>query len=226
MVATPIGNLADLSHRSEHILHNVDLIAAEDTRTSGVLLKHYDIQTPMTSYHSHNLKKETPKLVQKMKNEQSVALISDAGTPGISDPGFHLVQAAITHDIRVIPIPGASAFLAALSASGLPNNRFVYEGFLPLKKGRQTRLIQLAEEERTIILYESPHRIHRTVRDLLGYLGDRPVVLGRELTKKFEEFRRGTLAELDRAIEHQKVKGELVIIVAGSSYKKGMTYVG
>jgi len=215
LVSTPIGNLADISYRAVHILKNVDLIAAEDTRTSGVLLRHYEIKTHMTSYHSYNLKKETVKLVQKLSEGLSVALISDAGTPCLSDPGFNLVEACVEKKIPVVPIPGASALLAGLTASGLPVHRFVYEGFLPQKKGRKTRLTFLAEEERTIVLYESPHRIEKTVRELLEYWGERNVVMARELTKKFEEFYRGTLSSLLEHLQSGKVKGEIVLIVAG-----------
>ncbi len=215
LVSTPIGNLADISYRAVHILKNVDLIAAEDTRTSGVLLRHYEIKTRMTSYHSYNLKKETVKLVQKLSDGLSVALISDAGTPCLSDPGFNLVQACVENDIPVVPIPGASALLAGLTASGLPVHRFVYEGFLPQKKGRKTRLTFLSEEERTVVLYESPHRIEKTVRELLQYWGDRNVVMARELTKKFEEFHRGTLSSLLEHLQSGKVKGEIVLIIAG-----------
>lgn len=215
LVSTPIGNLADFSYRAVHILKNVDLIAAEDTRTSAVLLRHYDIQKRITSYHSYNLKKETIKLVQKLAEGFSIALISDAGTPGISDPGYQLVQACVENDIPVVPIPGASALLAGLVASGLSTHRFVYEGFLPQKKGRKTRLSFLAEEQRTIVLYESPHRIRKTVRELFENWGDRKVVMAREITKKFEEFYRGTLSSLEEHLNLKKVKGEIVLIIAG-----------
>ncbi len=221
LVSTPIGNLADITYRAVHVLNNVDLIAAEDTRNSSVLMKNYQIDTPLSSYHSYNLKKETRRLIEKLKHESTIALISDAGTPGISDPGFHLVQEAVKEKIRVIPIPGASAFLAALTASGLPNNRFVYEGFLPLKKGRKTRLKTLSEEERTIVFYESPHRIHRTVRELLETFGDRPCTMAREITKLYEEFLRGTLSALQKWIEERRVKGEIVLIVQGKAHTKG-----
>lgn len=215
LVSTPIGNLADFSYRAVHILKNVDLIAAEDTRTSGVLLRAYDIDTRVSSYHSYNLKTETGRLVEKLQAGMSIALISDAGTPGISDPGYNLVKACGEHQIRVIPIPGASALLAGLVASGLPTHRFVYEGFLPAKKGRQTRLKFLADEERTIVIYESPHRVGRTVRDLLEYWGDRQVVMAREITKKFEEFWSGKLSELQEHLHRKKVKGEIVLIING-----------
>lgn len=216
LVSTPIGNLADFSYRAVHILNEVDLVAAEDTRTSSVLLRHYDIKTRTRSYHSYNLKTETARLVTKLRDGMAIALISDAGTPGISDPGYKLVQACVEAQIPVVPIPGAAAFLTALVASGLPTNRFTFEGFLPLKKGRKTRLEFLAQEERTIVLYESPHRIKKTVQDLQNYWGDRHCVMGRELTKKFEEFYRGKLSELQEHLNQKKVKGEIVLVVAGS----------
>ncbi|MHB2150438.1 16S rRNA (cytidine(1402)-2'-O)-methyltransferase [Calditrichota bacterium LG25] len=220
MVSTPIGNLADITYRAVHILKNVDLIAAEDTRTSSVLLKHYQITTPMRSYHSYNLKRETPRLIALLKEGQSIALISDAGTPGISDPGFHLARACIDAGIRIVPIPGPSALVTALVASGLPSHRFVFEGFLPQKKGRKTRIEQLCHEERTIVLYESPHRVQKTVAQLLKEMGDRQVVMARELTKKFEDFFRGTLSELAAHLQTKAVKGEIVLIVEGLSKRK------
>ncbi|HID38548.1 MAG TPA: 16S rRNA (cytidine(1402)-2'-O)-methyltransferase [Calditrichaeota bacterium] len=220
LVATPIGNLADITYRAVHILNNVDLIAAEDTRQSRILLNHYLIKTPLVSYHSYNLMKQTPQLIRRLKAQQSIALISDAGTPGISDPGYQLVQSAIEEHIRIVPIPGASALLTALVASGLPTNRFVYEGFLPLKKGRKTRLQQLALEERTIVLYESPHRIQKTIGDILDIFGDRPCVLARELTKLYEELLRGTLSGFGELLKTKKLKGEIVLIIAGKG-KKG-----
>ena len=220
MVSTPIGNLADMTYRAVHVLQNVDLIAAEDTRKSSILLRHYQISTPMRSYHSYNLQKETPKLIHLLKQGQAVALISDAGTPGISDPGYHLARACIDQNIRIVPIPGPAAFLAALIASGLPSNRFVFEGFLPQKKGRKTRLEQLSHEERTIVFYESPHRILKTTQQLLQIFGDRQVVMARELTKKFEEFFRGRLSQLIQHLENKTVKGEIVLIIEGISKRK------
>ena len=217
LVATPIGNLADMTFRAVHILQQADVIAAEDTRKSSVLLSHYQIHTPLRSYHSYNLKRETPKLIELLKQGQTIALISDAGTPGISDPGYHLVQACIREDIRIIPIPGPSAIITALVASGLPSHRFVFEGFLPRKKGRKTRLDQIAREERTVVLYESPHRILKTVKELHERLGDRSCVMARELTKKFEEFFRGTLGELVNYLESKPIKGEIVLLVQGFS---------
>ncbi len=216
LVATPIGNLADFSYRAVHILNSVHFIAAEDTRTSSVLLKHYSINTPMRSYHSHNIPSETPRLIEQLKAGKAIALISDAGTPGISDPGYHLVTNCVENNIRIIPIPGASAFISALVASGLPTNSFVFEGFLPNKKGRKTKIEQLAAEKRTIILYESPHRIEKTLNQLLENWGNRKCVLAREITKKFEEFISGSLQELVDKTGNQKIKGELVLIIAGA----------
>jgi len=220
LVATPIGNLADISYRAVHILNSVDLIAAEDTRTSSILLKHYSIQTPLKSYHSHNIISETDRLVEKLKSGASIALISDAGTPGISDPGYHLTRACVENNIRVIPIPGAAAFISALIASGLPTQKFVYEGFLPHKKGRQTRINLLKEETRTIIFYESPHRIVKTLKQLSENFGERKCVIAREITKKFEEFIHGSLHELALQMESNKPKGELVLIVQGAETKR------
>ncbi len=220
MVATPIGNLADITYRAVHVLQNVDLIAAEDTRKSSILLKHYQISTPLRSYHSYNLKKETPKLIRYLKEGKSIALISDAGTPGISDPGYHLVNACLKEGIRIIPIPGATAFVSALIASGLPSHRFVFEGFLPQKKGRQTRIEQLSKEERTIVLYESPHRLLKTVKQLYAVFGERQVVMARELTKKFEQFYRATFSQLIAFLENSSVKGEIVLIIEGLSKRE------
>ncbi|MEJ2542529.1 MAG: 16S rRNA (cytidine(1402)-2'-O)-methyltransferase [Calditrichaceae bacterium] len=218
VVATPIGNLNDFTYRARFILSHVDVIAAEDTRTTGVLLRHYDIKTQLRSYHSYNLKSETPRLINLLSQGKTIALVSDAGTPGISDPGYQLVQACIEEDIKVIPIPGASALTAALPVSGLPINRFVFEGFLPLKKGRKTRLEFLSDEERTVVLYESPHRIQRTVKDLMEFFGDRRCVMAREITKKFEEIFRGKLSDLKTRLEEKKIKGEIVLLIAGKSF--------
>ncbi len=217
LVSTPIGHLRDISLRALDILSQVDLIAAEDTRTSRVLLQHYRIQTPLTSYHDHNEQRVAPVLVRKLQEGKSLALITDAGTPGISDPGFYLVRAVLQAGLRVVAIPGATAFVPALVASGLPAERFVFEGFLPHKKGRQTRLKLLQDETRTIILYESPLRLERLLRELLDYLGDRPAAIAREISKKFEEIRRGTLSELIAGAEQMVKKGEFVLIVAGRS---------
>jgi len=215
LVATPIGNLADISYRAIHVLKSVDLIAAEDTRTSSNLLNHYSISTEMQSYHSHNIPLQTPRLVKKLQSGMSIALISDAGTPGISDPGYNLVNACKENGIRIIPIPGAAAFISALTASGLPTNRFVFEGFLPHKKGRKTRIDELKEEKRTIVLYESPHRIHKTLLQLAEVMGERNCVIAREITKLFEEFISGTVNELATGLADKNIKGEIVLVIEG-----------
>jgi len=220
LVATPIGHLGDITYRAVDILKRVDLIAAEDTRKTGILLRHYGIQRPTISYHSYNLKTQTTRLVEKLKQGQSVALVSDAGTPGISDPGYHLVKACTQEQIRVIPVPGATALISALIVSGLPTQRFAFEGFLPSKKGRKTRFQKLAEEERTIVLYESPHRLLKTLTEILQYWGDRQCVMAREITKKFEEIYRGPVSELLEQLQKKTVKGEIVLIVEGFSKKR------
>ena len=216
LVATPIGNLEDITYRAVKILSSVDLIAAEDTRTTKILLDHYSLHKPMISYFSYNEKTRAPQLIEKLKAGQSIALVSDAGTPGISDPAFHIVQQAIAAGIPIIPIPGPSAFLSALIASGLPIDRFVFEGFLPLKKGRKTKFESLKSEPRTIVLYESPHRIIRTLEDIQTYLGKRQVVVARELTKKFEEISRGPIESVLSAISGKQPRGEYVVIIEGS----------
>jgi len=215
VVSTPIGNLSDVSYRAIHILKNVTLIASEDTRKTSILLKKYDVTTPQLAYHSYNQKVQTPKILLKLKNGDSVAIVSDAGTPGISDPAYALVVPCIAGKIPVIPVPGASAVLAALVVSGLPMNRFVFEGFLPLKKGRKTRLLEIAEETRTIVIYESPHRIKKTVSELYAYLDNRLCCLAREMTKMFEEVYYGSLAELEQHLDRKIPKGEYVIVIAG-----------
>ncbi len=217
LVSTPIGNLRDISLRALDILAAVDLIAAEDTRTSRILLQHYAIPTPLASYHDHNEERAAPQLVHKLAQGASIALISDAGTPGISDPGFYLVRAALQAGCKVVSVPGATAFVPALVASGLAAERFVFEGFLPHKKGRQTRLQALREEPRTIIFYESPLRLERLLREVYDVLGDRPAAIAREITKKFEEIRRGTLTELIAGSATLVKKGEFVVMVAGRS---------
>jgi 16S rRNA (cytidine1402-2'-O)-methyltransferase len=221
LVSTPIGNLGDITFRAVHILSSVDIIAAEDTRVTSILLRHYKINKKAVAYHSYNQRLQTDRLIKYLKEEKSVALVSDAGTPGISDPAYALVRAAIHNHIRIIPIPGASALLAALIVSGLPCHSFIFEGFLPIKKGRKTKIEQLASETRTIVLYESPHRISRTVKELLISWGDRPCVMGREITKKFEEFFRGNFSELLNRLEEKKIKGEIVLIIGGSNRKAG-----
>lgn len=221
LVPTPIGNLEDLTLRALRILREVDLIACEDTRTSAKLLRHYGITTPTTSYHAHNEARKAAELVARMEAGARVALITDAGTPGISDPGFYLVRECLRRRIPVVALPGPTAFVPALAASGLPTDRFVFEGFLPVKKGRQKRLAELAAEPRTIVLYESPHRLLRTLDDLARALGEeRPAVVARELTKAFEEFARGTLRTLHAYYAAQpRVRGELVLVVAGTGYR-------
>ncbi len=217
LVPTPIGNLEDVTLRALRVLKEVDLIACEDTRTSGIFLTHYGITTPKTSYHEHNEARKTPHLVARMQAGEDVALISDAGSPGISDPGFYLVRACVQAGIRVEPLPGATAFVPALTAAGLPTERFVFEGFLPVKKGRQTRLLGLAEEPRTMVFYESPHRLVKTLGQFVETFGpERPAAVARELTKKFEEIRRGPLAELHAHYSEQlRVRGEIVLVVGG-----------
>jgi 16S rRNA (cytidine1402-2'-O)-methyltransferase len=217
LVSTPIGNLNDITHRAIFILGNVHLIAAEDTRVTSRLLQKYNIHTRMISYYSYNQSRQTGKILNILKTNQTVALVSDAGTPGILDPAYHLVKSCINENIRVIPIPGPSAFLAALVASGLPANQFVFEGFLPQKKGRQTRIKSLITEERTIIFYESPHRILKTLKQLKDALGNRSCVLARELTKKFEEIYRGTFSDAIEYFTASSPKGEFVLIVKGQN---------
>lgn len=217
IVPTPIGNLEDITLRALRILKEVDVIACEDTRTSGKLLSHYDIKTPTTSYHDHNESKKTPVLIERIEQGEKIALISDAGSPGISDPGFYLIRECIRNGIVVEALPGATALIPALVLSGLPNHRFVFEGFLPVKKGRQTRLNELIEEERTMIFYESPHRIVKTLKQFAEIFGEnRQASVARELTKMFEEIARGTLKELIEVFEDRpKIKGEIVVSLAG-----------
>lgn len=221
LVPTPIGNLEDLTHRAERILRSVDFILAEDTRTSKKLLNHYEISKPLLSYHMHNEHKSIVPLIGKIQSGQSAALISDAGTPGISDPGFLLVRACIEAGIRVECLPGPTAFVPALVQSGLPCERFVFEGFLPVKKGRKTRLELLKTEVRTIIFYESPHKIIKTLTDLAAVFGpNRQASISRELSKKFEETLRGTLAELSTHFQNQPPKGEMVLVVKGAENQR------
>jgi len=216
LVPTPIGNLEDMTLRAIKVLKEVDVVLAEDTRTSGKLLKHFEISTPLQSHHMHNEHKQVDSLVQKMKEGSTYALISDAGTPAISDPGFLLTRACVENDIEVECLPGATAFVPALVNSGLPNDRFVFEGFLPIKKGRQTRLLELAEETRTMVFYESPHKLLKTLTHFAEYFGeDRPVSVSRELTKLYEETVRGTLAEVLEHFNNKAPKGEFVIVVGG-----------
>lgn len=217
LVPTPIGNLEDITLRALRVLKEADLVACEDTRTSGVLLDHFGIATPRTSYHDHNEHRKAPQLVERMEAGATVALVTDAGSPGISDPGFYLVRECLRAGVPVEALPGPTAFVPALALSGLPTDRFVFEGFLPPKKGRQTRLAALAGEDRTVVLYESPHRLVKTLGQLAEHVGeDRPAAVARELTKKFEEVVRGTLADVRAAFEAQpKVRGELVVVLGG-----------
>lgn len=221
IVPTPIGNLADFTFRAVDVLKGVDLILAEDTRTSSFLLKHYGISKPVTPYHRNNEHRIVPHLVEQLLSGKQMALLTDAGTPGISDPAFLLVRECIRNNIEVQCLPGATAFVPALVNSGLPMNAFAFEGFLPLKKGRQTKLKELADEKRTFVLYESPLRLVKTLKELSDYLGpDRQACVSRELTKKFEENRRGSLSELHGYFSEKPVKGEIVIVVEGKEKVK------
>lgn len=216
LVPTPIGNLEDITLRALRILKEVDLILAEDTRVSAKLLKHYNIETPMQSHHMHNEHKIINGIVEKIKRGKSVAVITDAGTPAISDPGFLLSRLCIAEGIEIDCLPGATAFVPALVNSGLPNDKFVFEGFLPVKKGRQTRLQLLSEETRTIIFYESPHKILKTLQNFKEYFGgERQISVSREITKKFEETVRGSVDEILSHFSEKQPKGEFVIIVDG-----------
>ncbi len=217
IVSTPIGNLDDLTVRAAKILAGVDLVAAEDTRTTSVLLHHLQISKPLLSYFSHNELRRVPELVGHLRSGKSVAVVSDAGTPGISDPAYRIIRACLDEKIPVVAIPGPTAFVPALIVSGLPMDRFIFEGFLPLKKGRKTKLASLAREERTIVMYESPHRLLKTLGELLEAFGDRELSVSRELTKKFEETFRGTISA---AIEHfssQAIRGEFVLVISGAA---------
>jgi 16S rRNA (cytidine1402-2'-O)-methyltransferase len=218
IVPTPIGNLADMTFRAIAILKSVDLILAEDTRTSSVLLQHYQIQKPITPYHQHNEHKVIHHLAEQLLGGKMIALLTDAGTPGISDPAFLLVRECVKHGIVVECLPGATAFVPALVNSGLPMNNFCFEGFLPLKKGRQTFLKRMATEQRTMVFYESPVRLLKTLTDFIGYFGaDRQCCVSRELTKKFEENKRGSLLEVHDYFAAKPVKGEIVIVVEGKN---------
>ena len=221
IISTPIGHLEDITRRSIELLGQVHVIAAEDTRRTRILLNHYHIETRLSSFHSYNQEKKADKFIAILNEGKDVALVSDAGTPGISDPLYHLVKRALGEDVQVQSLPGPSAVLAALTVSGLPMDRFVFEGFLPLKKKRQTRLKELAEEKRTIVLYESPHRIEKTLRELHQILGNRKAVVARELTKMYEEVIRGNLKDLAEMAEKKKWKGEITLVIAGRLFKEG-----
>ena len=216
LVPTPIGNLEDMTFRAIRILKEVDFILAEDTRTSGKLLKHFEIATPMHSHHMHNEHKSIEGILKRIKAGETCALISDAGTPAISDPGFLLTRACVENNIEVDCLPGATAFVPALVNSGLPNDKFVFEGFLPVKKGRQTRFLALTEEKRTMIFYESPHKILKTLSNFVEYFGsERQISVSIELTKMFEETIRGTASEVLTHYTKKPAKGEIVIVVEG-----------
>ncbi|MDE6018757.1 MAG: 16S rRNA (cytidine(1402)-2'-O)-methyltransferase [Muribaculaceae bacterium] len=216
IVPTPVGNLDDMTIRAVNTLKEVDLILAEDTRTSSVLLKHFDIHTPMQSHHKYNEHSTVSHITERLEAGENIALISDAGTPGISDPGFMLVRECRKSGVEVTVLPGATAFVPALVGSGLPCDRFVFEGFLPLKKGRATRLAQLAEESRTVIIYESPVRLPRTLRQLAEAFGeDREACVAREISKKFETFHSGTLKDLSEHFSANTPRGEIVIVIKG-----------
>ncbi len=213
IVATPIGNLKDITLRALEILKNVDYIAAEDTRHAKILLNHYDIKGTLLSYHSYSKEHKEDKIIGLLKEGKDIALISDAGTPGISDPAYRLIRKAITENIPLSPIPGASALLAALNLSGLPMNQFLYLGFLPLKKGRQTMLKNLEAEQKTKVIFESPHRLLKTLNDLLNFWGDREIAVCRELTKIYEEAVRGKISDAISHFTNKKPKGEFTLVI-------------
>ncbi|TKJ41721.1 16S rRNA (cytidine(1402)-2'-O)-methyltransferase [candidate division LCP-89 bacterium B3_LCP] len=220
LVPTPIGNLEDITLRAVRILGEVDLVLCEDTRRSSILFGKYGIKTKRESYHEHNKYRRTPGILERLHDGAGIALITEAGTPGISDPGFYLTRAAIEEDIPVETLPGACAAIVALVNSGLPTDRFTFEGFLPAKKGRKKRLAELQEEVRTIIFYESPHRIKRTLSDLKEALGERRASWGREISKIHEDYQRGTLTELAAILDDKKPKGEFTLIVEGNKDSK------
>ncbi len=223
-VPTPVGNLEDMTFRAIKVLKEVDCILCEDTRTSGILLKHYEISKPLKAYHLHNEHQATEKVMQDLLSGQNIAIVTDAGTPGISDPGYLLAKAGADKDIEMICLPGATAFVPALVVSGLPNHDFYFAGFLPQKKGRQTKLKQLAEEKKTIILYESPHKINTTLEQIKEFFGEETKVsLSREISKKFEETKRGTINELIEFSKSKTLKGEIVLIVNNSDVKSEET---
>jgi len=208
-----------MSLRAVRILREVDVVAAEDTRRTGLLFRHFGIENRLESYFDFNKEQKGPLLIHRLLNGDSIAVVSDAGTPGISDPAFNLVRSAIEEGIPVVPIPGPTAAITALTVSGLPTDRFVFEGFLPVKKGRATRLLEISKETRTIILYESPHRLLRTLKDLLGALGDRNIAIIREVTKKFEEISRGRIEEMIGIYSQRKILGEFVLVIHGNTTK-------
>jgi 16S rRNA (cytidine1402-2'-O)-methyltransferase len=224
IVATPIGNLEDITLRALRVLKEVDVIAAEDTRHTRILLNHYGIQTPLTSYHEHNERTKAEALVKRLLQGEDMALVSDAGTPSISDPGFRLVVQAVRAGIQIIPLPGASALTAVLSASGLPTDRVVFEGFLPAKKKqRREKLQALRDEARTLVFYEAPHRLTEALDDVHELLGDREAVLAREVSKVHEEFLRGHVSELIRVLRRREIRGEVTLIISGSAGESRVT---
>jgi 16S rRNA (cytidine1402-2'-O)-methyltransferase len=223
IVSTPIGNLEDITLRALRILKEVDLIAAEDTRHTGLLLRHFGIRKPLTSYFEGNELKKKDFILSRLKQGDRIALVSDAGTPGISDPGFRLIQTAIENQILITPVPGPSAVITALSVSGLPTDGFLFKGFLPHKsKKRRDLLNQLEGVKETLIVYESPHRLNETMKDILDILGDREIVLTRELTKVYEEILRGAVSDIKTQIERRKLKGEITLVISGKTRRKVM----
>ncbi len=221
IVSTPIGNLSDITLRALEVLKQVDLIACEDTRHTGLLLNHYNIKNRLTSFYEYNKKERTPEIISTLKQGKSVALVSDAGTPGISDPGYYLIREAIRENLSVVPIPGPSALLSALVVSGLASDRFAFEGFLQKREGRKRKKLEtLKDEPRTMVFYDSPHRIIDSLKGILEILGDRRIVLVRELTKKFETVLRGKVSEIIAQIEKKQLKGEIVLVVEGKELKE------
>ena len=217
LVGTPLGNLEDITLRALRVLREVDFIAAEDTRRTRKLLSHYQLHTPLTSYHQHSRKRKGDSLIESLLREKDVALVSDSGMPGISDPGYQLIQLALDNNIKIVPVPGPTALITALAASGLPTDSFLFLGFLSRREGRRKKELQeLREEKRSIIIYESPHRILKTLENIREVLGDRQAVIARELTKKFEEISRGKISEL---VKEVKAKGEITLIIKGKQKK-------
>ena len=220
IVSTPIGNLDDITFRAVETLKNVDVIGVEDTRHSAPLLKKYDVTTPTLSFYEQNEMKRSQEFLAQLEKGKNIAIISDAGTPTVSDPGYRLISEAVKIGIEIIPIPGASSMLTALVGSGFPTDRFTFEGFLPKKKGRQTRLEEWKNEQRTIIFFESPHRVEKTLEDCLEHLGDREISIGREMTKMFEEFHRGKISELLDYFRNEKPRGEFVFVIKAEKNKR------
>ncbi len=216
IVATPIGNLEDITLRALSVLKEASVVACEDTRHTGVLLHHYGIKNRVLSFYEYNKRQRTPEIIERLKKGEAVALVSDAGTPGISDPGYYLIREAIKEGLPVIPIPGPSAILAGLVVSGLPSDHFIFEGFLPKREGRKTKkLKELVAEQRTMVFYDSPYRVMKSLQSMLELFGDRRIALARELTKKFEEVLRGRISEIIERLKDQRLKGEVVLIVEG-----------